>query len=119
MPNRSQVTRGSAAISQPQVRIEPSGTHGTHGVLNPRGRPGSVLRRMMIPAATRMKAKAVPMLQRSTTSSIFITPANAATSRPVNRVERWGVRYLGCTAAAQGGSKPSRAMLKKMRVWPS
>ena len=30
-----------------------------------------------------------------------------------------GVRYFGCTFAAHGGSRPSRAIEKKMRGWPS
>jgi hypothetical protein len=38
MTKRSQVTRGRAAMSQAQVKMEASGTHGAHGVLRPRGR---------------------------------------------------------------------------------
>ena len=30
-----------------------------------------------------------------------------------------GVRYFGWTLAAQAGSRPSRAIEKKMRGWPS
>ena len=30
----------------------------------------------------------------------------------------WGTRYFACTFAAHAGSRPSRAMAKKIRGWP-
>ena len=38
---------------------------------------------------------------------------------PVMMVVMCGVLNFGCTFAAQGGSRPSRAMDMKMRAWPS
>ena len=38
---------------------------------------------------------------------------------PVRIVVTCGVRYFGWTFAAHGGSRPSRAIEKKMRGWPS
>src|SRR5436190_7407126 len=101
--NRHHVTAASSRMSQAQVRIAPRGTQGTQGVRKTRGRSGSVLRSTMIPAATRMKANKVPMLQRSTTSLMLLTAANPATNKPVRIVVDHGVLNRGWTLAAQRG----------------
>jgi len=67
---------------------------------------------------TRMKAKSVPMLVRSTISSSEKKLEVTATARPVTKVVTWGVRKRGCTLAKDWGSSPSRAMAKKMRGCP-
>ena len=59
------------------------------------------------------------MLVSSTTSLMFRNVAQTATTTPVRMVVTWGVRCLGCTLAAHFGSRPSRAIEKKMRGWPS
>ncbi len=41
-----------------------------------------------------------------------------ATTLPVSMVLRWGVRKRGCTALKNPGSRPSRLIEKKIRVWP-
>ena len=84
--NRHQVIEGSSRMSQTQVTIAPSGTHGTSGVRKGRGRSGSIQRRIRTPAATSTKANKVPMLHSSTTSLMLLTPANPATNTPVRMV---------------------------------
>ena len=73
----------------------------------------------MTPAETSTKAKSVPMLVSSTTSLMLVTLANSATTMPVRIVVTCGVRYFGWIFAAHCGSRPSRAMEKKMRGCPS
>ena len=46
---------------------------------------------------------------------LAVTP----TKRPVTIVATWGVRKRGCTRAKTWGSRPSRAMAKKIRGCPS
>src|SRR6266581_694396 len=116
---RHQVIAGSSRMSQTQVKIAPSGTHGTSGVRKGRGRSGSLQRRIKTPAATSTKANNVPILHKSTTSLMLLTPANPATNTPVRIVVTYGVRNRGCTLAAHRGSNPSRAMTNKIRGWPS
>ena len=72
-----------------------------------------------MPSATRTKAKSVPMFVNSTISPMFANPANRPTTAPVRMVVMWGVWYFGWIFAAQAGSRPSRAIVKKMRGCPS
>ena len=72
-----------------------------------------------MPTQTRMKAKRVPMLVRSTISSIEATAATPPTRTPVRMVVTCGVLKRGWTLAKTGGRRPSRAIEKKMRGWPS
>ena len=72
-----------------------------------------------MPTQTSTKAKRVPMLVSSTTSLMLAIAANTATTTPVSQVVTCGVRYFGWTFAAHCGSRPSRAIEKKMRGWPS
>src|SRR6266498_1628444 len=73
----------------------------------------------MMPTATMTNANRVPMLVSSSTQPIGANAAETATKIPVMMVVMWGVLYLGWTLAAQGGSRPSRAMDMKIRAWPS
>src|SRR5438128_362019 len=98
-----------------QATMEISGVTGTHGTRNGRGRSGSMRRRKITPAETSTNANNVPMFVKSTTSAMFANAANAATKTPVKIVPTYGVLYLGWTLASTGGSKPSRAIEKKMR----
>ena len=66
-----------------------------------------------------MNANSVPMFVNSSTTPIGARAANTATKIPVMIVVMWGVLYFGCSLAAHGGSKPSRAMDMKIRAWPS
>ncbi len=118
MKKRSHVTHGNSNINHPHDTIASNGTQGTNGVRKGRARVGSARRKITIPAATSTKANRVPMLHNSTTSLMFVAAEKTATSTPVKIVVTCGVRNLGCTLAAHWGSKPSRAMEKKMRGWP-
>ena len=66
-----------------------------------------------------MNAKSVPMFVRSTISSMFTNVLTTPTSTPVRIVETCGVPKRGCTFVKTGGRKPSRAIAKRMRGWPS
>ena len=72
-----------------------------------------------MPMQTRMNANSVPMLVRSTISSMLVNIAQTPTATPVRIVVTCGVRNRGCTSAKLGGSSPSRAIEKKIRGWPS
>src|SRR5579884_3194601 len=99
--------------------MEINGVTGTHGTRNGRGRLASVRRSTITPADTSTNANSVPMLVRSTTSAMLANAAKNATKMPVRIVPTYGVLYLGCTLARNGGSNPSRDIEKKMRGCPS
>jgi amino acid adenylation domain-containing protein len=80
------------------------------GVRNGRCRPGSRRRSAITPTATSTKANSVPMLVSSITSLMLANAAKNATNAPVRMVVTCGVRYFGCSFAANGGSSPSRAI---------
>src|SRR2546430_219793 len=102
-----------------QNAADTSGSAGTHGVRNGRGRSGSRRRSTTIPSATSTNANSVPMLVSSSTQPIGANAADTATNTPVMIVLMCGVLYLGCNRAAHGGSRPSRAIDMKIRAWPS
>src|SRR5436853_716547 len=102
-----------------QNAADTSGSAGTHGVRNGRGRSGSRRRSTTMPSATNTNANSVPMFVSSSTQPIGANAADTATNTPVMIVVMWGVLYFGCTRAAQGGSRPSRAIDMKIRAWPS
>ena len=77
------------------------------------------MRRIKMPMHTRMNANSVPILVRSTISSMLVNIAHAPTATPVRIVVTCGVRNLGCTFAKLGGSSPSRAIEKKILGCPS
>ena len=60
-----------------------SGVNGEPQTRKGRWRSGSLTRRMITPRETRMKAKSVPMLVRSTTSAMLATAAKLPTKSPV------------------------------------
>ena len=66
---------------------------------------------------TAMKAVRVPALASAANSSRGTIPAKAATITAVNRVIRTGEPRPE-TLARPRGSRPSRAMTKKIRLWP-
>ena len=74
---------------------------------------------MMIPTHTSTKANKVPMLVKSTISSMLMNAAKPPTIAPVRIVVTCGVLNLGWTLAKTGGSKPSLAMEKKIRGCPN
>ncbi|MNY06485.1 hypothetical protein D3C86_1392450 [compost metagenome] len=87
------------------------------GVRKPRGASGARRRMISIQTATAVKATSEPALARATISSSGRNRAMAPTIATVNRVMRIGFPP-GDTFDRPCGSRPSRAMTKKMRLWP-
>src|SRR5918998_727949 len=102
---RSQVAPLSVTISQIDSRTETIGSTGMNGVRNGRGRSGSASRRSSTPIDTRMNANSVPMLTRSASVSIEVSPARIATSTVMMIVSRYGVPKRGCVLATAGGEE--------------
>ena len=61
-----------------------------------------------------MKANRVPMFVKLTISSTVAKAAMPPTNTPVKIVVTCGVLNFGCTEAKTEGSKPSRAIEKKI-----
>ena len=64
---------------------------------------------------TSTNAKSVPMFVSSTKTSRFAKADSRATATPIQIVVTCGVLYLGWIFAKDWGSRPSRAIEKKMR----
>jgi hypothetical protein len=64
-----------------------------------------------------MKAARVPALASSAMSFSDSRPDSTADRAPVSRVISTGVPVLALTRA-RAGSRPSRAITKKIRLWP-
>ena len=118
MMKRMMVTSGRLTISSSEPSMERIGSTGTHGTRNPRGRSGCVRRIISIAAETNTNAASVPMLVSSATTSIGVRPAMSATTIPMSRLDRYGVRNRGWTCENMLGRRPSRDIEKKMRLWP-
>ena len=65
-----------------------------------------------------MKANSVPEFEMSARMPTGNIAANSETNTPVIMVITCGVWNFGCTFDSASGSRPSRDMVKKMRVWP-
>ena len=65
------------------------------------------------------KANRVPELAMSASWPTGRKAAKKATATPVIMVTMCGVFHLGWILAKKPGSRPSRAITKKMRVWPN
>src|SRR5664280_3012112 len=76
MANRIHVMNGSPAARKRHEPTATIGSHGTSGTLNGRFASGWVRRSTITPAATIAKANSVPMLVRSTISSMLAKLAN-------------------------------------------
>ncbi len=79
---------------------------------------GRVRRRMITPMLTRTNANSVPMLTSSTMVPSGTSAARTAISTPSVMVSFAGVPYRWLTVAIRRGSRPSRHIAKKIRVWP-
>lgn len=86
-------------------------------MVNRRGALGSRRRIASIAAQTAMNAAKVPALASAAMSASGKMPAMIATTTAVNRVIRTGVPRAE-TRARLVGSRPSRAMVKKIRLCP-
>ncbi len=87
------------------------------GVRKPRGRSGERRRRISMHSATELKATSVPALARATISPRGKNRAMVPTTAVVKAVMRRGAP-LADSCDRPRGSRPSRAMTKKMRLWP-
>src|SRR5215475_16125029 len=94
-------------------------TNQTQGVLNLRGSSGSRMRNTSTPTETITNASSVPMETRLPASRTVKTAAKQATILPVTIVVIQGVWNFGCTLLTNGGSKPSSAIVQKIRDCPS
>ena len=84
--NLIQVILGSPVIRNMQLATPRSGMIGLSGTLKVRCLDGSLMRRIIIPKQTRTKANRVPILVRSTISSILVKAAIEAITRPTTIV---------------------------------
>ncbi|KAG1434450.1 hypothetical protein G6F56_014307 [Rhizopus delemar] len=67
---------------------------------------------------TAVNAARVPALASAAISSRRATPASADTTTAVNSVVATGVPVRALTLDSPRGSRPSRLITKKMRLWP-
>ena len=77
---------GSAVIRNTQLATPRSGVIGLNGTLKVRCLKGSLMRRIIMPKQTKTKAKRVPILVRSTISSILVKAAIEAIITPTTIV---------------------------------
>ena len=94
------------------------GNTGTNGTRNGRSMSGWVRRRMITPMFTSRNANSVPMLTSLTISLSGTNAARSAMKKPMMKVSRTGVPVRGLIFATRREIRPSRAIAKKMRVWP-
>ena len=109
---------GSMTTRTPQKRIAKIGMSGTKGQRNGRTRSGAFLRRMMTDAETMMKAPNVPILTISATTPIGTRPARMDDTTATNKELRTGVLVFWLIWPKKRGSRPSRDMTKRIRLWP-
>src|SRR5678815_5461143 len=81
--------------------------------------PANSLSLTRTPAQTIVKAKSVPITDKSVTSDKFINNAGMETIKPVKIVENHGVRNRGWIDENIFGNNPSRLMAIHKRGWPS
>ncbi len=94
------------------------GTTGTNGTRKPRCRSGRVRRRMITPTLTMMNANSVPMLTSLKMMSSGTSAARTAMKAPNISVIRTGVWVRADTTPRARGTRPSRLMANRIRVWP-
>src|ERR1043165_2665860 len=109
-PSLNQFVQPRPNIIAPHTTMPRIGTNGTHGVLNSRLRPGSVLRNTITAAQTSIKANKVPMLVISPTMSPGTNAANKPTKIRNIQLALYGVLNFGWTVEKTGGTNPSRLM---------
>src|SRR3970040_2912587 len=91
----SHVENSKRIIIYPQNSMPRIGITGTKGHLKARGWCGSLMRRIITAAATRQKARSVPMLTNFAISSIGKQLAVIEQQTPTMIVEIWGVPKRG------------------------
>ena len=91
---------------------------GKSGVVKERGRSGRCRRSTMTPMLTIANAKSVPMLVASASCPSGTKPARMLITTVTMMVLLTGVWVRGLTFSNTLGSRPSRAIANRMRVWP-
>src|SRR6476661_9668199 len=100
-----------------QPRIPNGATSQAAGARNLRSALGSRRRSTNIAAHTATNAASVPALASAAIAVSGIRPANTEVTTAVKIVIRTGAPRLD-TLANDGGRSPSRATVKKIRLWP-
>ncbi|CAM4122581.1 hypothetical protein STAL104432_32310 [Streptomyces albus] len=118
MPKTAQVTAGRLDIIHRQQAKPSSGVTGKSATLNVRFIVGRVRRRMTTATLTRAKANSVPMLVALASSPSGTVAARMPQKAPTSRVLARGVPVRSSTFANTCGTRPSRDMANRMRVWP-
>src|SRR5262249_46756445 len=118
MISRSHVRHGSEIIRYNADSAPIGATNHTAGVLNVRGKFGSRSRNTSTPIETMTNASNVPIETRLPASRTVKIAAKMATTIPVSIVVIQGVQNFGCTRLTNSGSKPSSAIVQKIRDWP-
>ncbi len=101
-----------------QNRKPSTGRAGPNGTLNVRSSSGRLTRSTITAMLTRPKANSVPMLVASTSLPSGMRAASAPQNRDTITVLRRGAPVFGWILPSAFGTRPSRAIAKRMRVWP-
>jgi len=112
------VTSGSMIINMPQKMMDNAGTTGTKGHLKARSLSGAFFRKTMTAADTMMNAQSVPIFVNSATTPMGRKPATIPQTTQINRELLVGVLYTEWMWPKNFGSKPSRDMTNRIRLWP-
>ena len=107
---RHQVSESSEVIMAKQTMIPKIGNSGKHGTLKGLGILGWVLRKIMTPAQTMIKANNVPIEVILPNLEIGKNAAKNPVKNMNNKLERHGVRHLGWMSEKSLGKSPSRDM---------
>ncbi len=103
---------------KPQARKPRIGVTGKSATLKVRGMSGRVLRRITTATLTRPKAKRVPMLVASASLPSGMKAARTPQKRETMTTLARGAPVFSSTLAKTLGTRPSRDIAKRMRVWP-
>jgi len=114
----SQVIEASEAIRYKHPITPRIGVTGNSGVLNERSISGRLRRRLMTPALTIMNANSVPIEVASASCPSGTNAARILITTATMIVLLTGVCVLGLTLVKTFGSRPSRPIANRMRVWP-
>ena len=107
---RHQVSWSSEVIIARHTKIPNIGNNGKHGHLKGLGVSGWILRKIITPAQTMIKAKSVPMDVMFPNLEIGKNPAKNPVKTMKSKFDRHGVRHLGWISEKSLGKSPSRDM---------
>src|SRR5580698_9642008 len=116
--NATQVTAWRFTIKNRHEATANTGTTGTPGHRNARGRSGCVLRKTRTAIDTIENAANVPILINSASTFNGTSAPIRPKKIPTSHVVKNGVANLGCSFESFAGNNPSRDIAKITRVWP-